>query len=237
MPHVASWKNIGPPSTPQEVKRLRREAMDMSRRMGQPTIVRHLWGIADVEAGKAKKCPACFDDVYEQSRGDCPVCYGFGFVSVEDNPLDLWIVPGDGVVVESDTPGTDWVKAPRYGGFDKPYLTWLVEPDIAVDVFRLSQSGFLVKQFDATGYAPWTPTLGDNDLCVNVTLQSNGYTIIDTLDRFQLKQVEQVTIRGFGKLHHAQMNGQPFLVAQTFQMNKAPENLHIHDVPVDAEWY
>jgi hypothetical protein len=174
--------------------------------------------------------------VYEQTRADCVVCYGQGFVSVEDNPEPFWI-DTNGQIQQTLNPDPGWVAAPRYGGYGVPYLTWLIEPDVAVDVFRISQQGALVKQYDAQGVAPWFPTVGDNDLCVNVRLASDGWTIEETLDRFQLKKAQQITIRGFGRLGRASANGQPYLVAQTFEMNKAPENLHIHDVPVDEPWY
>lgn len=231
---TVSFKELGPANTPQEVKRLRRENMDACRRLGQPVIFRHMYSIEDVNSGEAKKCPSCFDPAYNQVRSDCVVCYGFGFVSVENNPENLFI-DTNGQIQTFSQPG--WVPAPRYGGFGVPYLTWMVEPDIAVDVFRISDQGVLTQQFDATGVAPWFPTVGDNDLCINVTLNNDGFTIESTLDRFQLKRVEQVTIRGFGKRSRAGSNGQPYLVAQSFQMNKVPSTHQIYNVPVDEPWY
>lgn len=233
---TVTFKEVGPPNSPQEIKRLRRENMDLCRRMGQPVVFRHMYSLEDVTAGVAKECPACFDDTYSQTRRDCPVCYGFGFVSVEDNPDPLWI-DQNGQIQQTSTPAAGWVKAPRYGGFAVPYLTWLVEPDVAVDVFRINDQGALTQVYDAQGMAPWTPTLGDNDLCVNVSVAGDGFTIVEAFDRFQLKLVQQVTIRGFGKRMSPGSNGNPFLVAQTFQMNKMPTNQHLYDVPLDEPWY
>ena len=235
MPRTVTFKEVGPPNTPQEIKRLRRENMDLCRRMGQPVVVRHMYGREDVEAGIAEKCPACYDDVYDQVRNDCPVCYGFGFASVEQNPQSVWIDTSGQVVIGTQPFGG--IKAPRYGGFGVPYLTWLMEPDVAVDVFRINEQGVMVQTFDAQGVAPWFPQLGDNDLCINVSLDSDGFTITDTFDRFQLKMVQQVTIRGFGKRAPFGTSGNPFLVAQTFQMSKSPDNQQIYNVPVDEPWY
>lgn len=234
--HSVSWTNVGSPNDPQEVKRLRRENMDLCRRMGQPAVFRHMYSLEDVDAGVAQKCPACYNTAYDHVRADCVVCYGFGFASVEQNPLGVWITSANQVIINANQPaGT--IRAPRYGGFSAPILTWLVEPDVAVDVFRINDQGVMTQIYDAQGMAPWYPTMGDNDLCINVKLASDGFTILDTLDRFQLKRVQQVTIRGFGKLGRPGSNGQPHLVAQTFQMNKVPTNQHIYDVPVDAAWY
>lgn len=234
--HAASWKNVGGPNTPQEVKRLRRENMDICRRMGQPAIFRHMYSLEDVDAGIAEKCPACYDAEYDHVRADCVVCYGFGFASVEVNPLDLWITTSNTIVTTSN-PAAEWIKAPRYGGFSAPILTWLIEPDVAVDIFRINDQGVMTQIYDAQGTAPWYPKMGDNDLCVNVELSPDGFTILNTLDRFQLKRVQQVTIRGFGRLSQPTVNGQPYLVAQTFEMNKVPSNQHVYDIPVNADWY
>jgi len=110
-----------------------------------------------------------------------------------------------------------------------------MEPDVAVDVFRISDQGTMVRTFDATGVAPWFPNLSDNDLCVNVQLSQNDYSIISTHDRFQLKMVQPITMRGFGKRGRPSgQGGQAFRVAQSFQMSKAPTNTSLYDVPVDV---
>lgn len=211
--------------------------MDLCRRMGQPVVFRHMYSLEDVTAGVAKQCPACFDSVYDQVRSDCIVCWGIGFVSVADNDADLWI-DENGQIQQTTSPNAGWVIAPQYGGYAVPFLTWLVEPDVAVDVFRINDQGVMTQIFDAQGTAPWYPTMGDNDLCINVTLDRDGFAIINTLDRFQLKQVQQVTIRGFGRRMSPGSNGQPYLVAQTFEMNKVPTNQgNVYNVPVDAPWY
>jgi hypothetical protein len=234
--YVLTAKEVGPPNTPQEIKRLRRQNMDVCRKMGQPVIYRHMWTEEDAELGFAKRCPACYDEAYDQTRGDCPVCFGFSWVSVEDsvNP-NLWITTS-GVVVEDDTPAAGWVRAPRYGGFAESVLTWLMEPDVAVDVFRVSDQGTMVRTYEATGVAPWFPLLADNDLCINVELAPDDYSVVETGDRFQLKMVQPMTVRGFGKRGRPRgSGGQAYCVGQTFQMAKVPTNNNLYEVPHDVE--
>ena len=230
--HVISFKEVGPPNTPQEIKRLRRQNMDACRRLGEPVVFRHMWNLDDVGNGNAKLCPACYNSVYEQVRNDCPVCFGVGYVSVEDDP-NRWI-DTYGKVVTAD-PGTA-VHAPMYGGFDMPHITWLIEPDVAVDVFRINEQGVMVRTYDAQGVAPWFPKLGDNDLCINVELAPDEFEILNTTDRFQLKMTQQVTVRGFGKRSNRNRAGgqQAYLVAQTFQMSHVPANANniLEQVPV-----
>ena len=234
--YVVTVRNTGAPSTPQEIKRLRGENLELCLKMGQPVVLRHMWNEDDEEGGTAQRCPACFNDVYDQVRNDCPVCYGFGWASVEESPnLLLWI-DTSGQLVRTASPGTGWVRAPRYGGFGAPSLTWLMEPDVAVDVFRIAAPGTLVRTYEAVGVAPWFPRLGDNDLCVNVDLAPNDYEIVGTGDRFQLKMVQQITMRGLGKRGRLKnQTGQAFLVSQSFQMAKAPDNSSLYDVPVDPD--
>lgn len=234
--NVVSFYNLGAVNTPREVKNLRRANLGSVRHLGAPVVWRHVYSLQDVVSGVAKQCPACFDTTYQQARSDCPVCYGQGFVSVEDNPDPLWI-DADGLIIESESQPSGTIRAPRYGGFGQPWITWVVQPDISVDVFRLNEQGALTQQYDATAYAPWYPTMGDNDLLVNVNLEGNNFDIASTEDRFQLKQVHQVTTRGLGNRGRPAPNGQPFLIMQSFEMNKIPVDNPLMNVPVDEPWY
>jgi hypothetical protein len=220
-----SFRNVGAPNTPQEIKRFRRENMDMCRRHGEPVILMHQFNNEDVDKGIAKTCPYDYDDDYGQVRENCPICFGVGFVSMEDQP-DRWI-DNDGTITDYD-PGTH-VHAPVYGGYGPRYLTWMVEPDKPVDIFKISDQGVMVQTQQAEGYAPWFPDLHDNDLAVNVILNSNGFTIADDAERFQLKMVNPVTLRGFGR--RAQY--QAFKVAQSFEMARVPDDNILQQVPLD----
>ncbi len=234
--HIVSFKNVGAPSTPQDIKRLRRENMDYCRKMGQPVVFRHMFNRDDVEDETAKVCPACYDSAYDQTRNDCSVCFGFGFVSIEDSEDEDLYIDRSGNIVEGDQDSTG-IRAPRWGGFGQPYLTWMVEPDVAVDVFRLNEQGVMIRTYDAQGQAPWFPKMGDNDLCINVRLAPDDYAIIETEDRFQLKRVQQVTIRGFGRRsgrHASGASGQPFLTSQTFEMSRSPDNQTLYDIPIEG---
>ncbi|MEM3008604.1 MAG: hypothetical protein QXU32_01670 [Nitrososphaerales archaeon] len=234
---ISTFKEVGPPNTPQEIKRFRRQVMDACRKLGQPVVFRHIWTAEDEAKNLAKRCPACWDSIYEQVRGDCAVCYGFGYASKEFaiNP-NLWI-NNDGQIVETTTPQTGWVRAPRYGGFAQSVLTWLIEPDVAVDIFRISELGTMVRTYEATGVAPWLPHLADNDLCINVVLSHSDYKIVSEEDRFQLKMVQPMTVRGFGRQGRLFGAGpsQEFRVGQTFQMAKVPTNNILYEVPRDVE--
>ena len=211
--------------------------MDAILRVGQPVFHRHVYGLQDVDSSVAKKCPACWDEAYSQTRFDCPVCYGQGFVSVENNPDTIWITQA-GLLIEQSSPDSGWIRAPRYGGFGKPTLTYVIQPDIAVDVFRLNDIGALVQQYDSKAFAPWNPTMGDNDILIDVDLwNGDDFTNQGEYDRFSIKMAEQMTVRGQGKNNHGSKLGQPFLLGQTFEMTKVPLHNVLNNVPADEIWY
>lgn len=226
MKHL-SLKNVGPPHTHQEIKRLRREVGDMLRRYGQPVAYYIAWNLDDILLGTAKRCPACFDNVaYEQARADCEVCYGLTLVSVEDSTTH-WI-DSNGYLTTEETD----LPAPAFGGFQEPVLTRVMQPDAGVDLFRINDTGVLVRTQDATAVAYWTPSMADNDMLVDVTLSINPSVIIDHSMRYLTKQVQPQTIRGWGKRAH----DQKYLVGQTFEMNTIPKENILQTVPIPVRF-
>lgn len=212
--HIVDMKDVGPPSTPQEIKRHRRQVGDMLRRYGQPVVHRHMYTLDDVENGIAKRCPACFDDAYSQVRNDCPVCHSIGFVSTENG--DLYI-DSDGNFTSIETN----IIAPKYGGFAEPNLTLIVQPDVPIDLFRINERGVLTRVEEATAYTYFTPYFADNDILITVEVALDGYNIKNVLDRYQAKKANQHTIRGWGKRVR---NQNQYIVSQQFEMALIPKN-------------
>lgn len=219
--HIVDMKNVGPPSTPQEIKRQRRQVGDMLRRYGQPIIHRHMYTLDDVEAGVAKKCPACFDDAYSQVRNDCPVCHSVGFVSVEDSEDQF--IDGDGNYTYTETD----IVAPKYGGFAGPTLTLIMQPDVPIDLFKIDDRGVLTRVEDAKAYTYFNPLFADNDLLITVEIAQDGYNIRNVLDWYQAKKANQHTIRGWGKKVR---NQNQYIIAQEFEMVLVPSNNILRNV-------
>lgn len=235
--HVITARTVGHPRTPQDIQWMRRNNIETVRRMGQPVIWRHTFKEDDFEQGfytfqiaqgsteniPVKRCPACFDAEYEQTRGDCPVCFAIGIVSVEDDP-NLYI---DTIGRITKTPNL--TPAPKYGGLGPSVLTWTIQPDVPEDVFRISERGALIRTQESTVIAPWTPEMQDNDLIVDVELQHDGYRIRKEYDRHVLQTTSPQTIRGFGKY----ARGREFIVGQSFSMDRLPKGHILYRVPLD----
>ena len=213
--HIVDMKNVGPPSTPQEIKRQRRQVGDMLRRYGQPIIHRHMYTLDDFEKGVVKRCPACFDDAYSQVRNDCPVCHSIGFVSVENNPERFLDSSGNYTLTDTG------VYAPLYGGFAAPTLTLIMQPDVPIDLFKINERGVLTRVEDAKAHTYFDPVFADNDLLIMVEIAQDGYTIRNVLDYYQAKKANQHTIRGWGKKVRTQNQ---YIVSQEFEMALVPSN-------------
>ena len=238
--HLISVRNIGGPTTPHDVQRLRRNNIETLRRFGQPVIWKHVFTQDDLDSGgyefqiasgaieniPVKRCVACWDSDYESVRGDCPVCFGVGLTSVEDDPSSFINDQGRLVDQETDNP------APLHGGYGPSVLTWTIQPDVPEDVFRISDRGVLTRVQTSTVLAPWTPDMADNDLLINVVLQNNDFSIQKVLDRHILKQVAPQTTRGYGKYSR----GRDYKAGQQFQMTKLPLDNPLYQVALSKTW-
>jgi hypothetical protein len=219
--------DVGPRSIPQDVRRLRRQVGDALRTYGQPVVHLHKWNLDDEVKGLAKKCPACFETGYNNPRNDCQVCYGQGFVSTE-NSTTHWIAGNTGTLTTTDT----GIIAPRFGGYAEPVLTRLIEPDAAIDIFKLERQGTLTRVQQAQGVGFWTPEMGDNDTVVNVSLSRDGSTINNIYERYELKQTNPQTVRGAS----ARRVNNSFKVSQSFEMTLLPVNTPQYKIPIPVTY-
>lgn len=227
---------VGEAHVPQDIRRRRMQVMQNMLRMGTPVIVKHQYNIGDVEKGIAKKSPT-WDDVYGQERHDDPFSHGVGFVSVEDSE-DEWIHPTTGAIVVSPTsPGAGYVKAPAYRGYGPGYLTFAILPDVTEDMFKLDESGALIRIQNARAKMAWYPEVNDNDLLVLVELDGQEQ-VIATHERYKLKQTTQVSMRGLNR-RGRRYPGEPMdfgnqlAVNQIFELALIPPNDTAYEVEVD----
>lgn len=224
---------VGEQNVPGDVKRRRRQVYDAMRRMGNPVVIKHMYTDEDAELGIAERSPN-FQDPYGQVRNEDPFSYGTGFVSVEKSP-DEWVSP-TGVIVRSlGRPEAGYVRAPRYRGFGPGYLTYVIEPDAAEDMFKLGSGGALIKIQTATVQAPWYPDVGDNDLIVNVILDGAG-RVLQTKERYQAKQTNPISVRGRdrgGRREYSEDGGNRYVINQQFEMTLVPTTNILQKVETD----
>lgn len=234
MPPINAIRYVGSQNGPQDLLRRRKQVQETMRRMGTPVIVKHMFTDRDVQEGVAMPSPN-FDDVYKQPRHDDPISHGIGYVSVELSEDEWYSSDGKTIVTSEVSPGVGYTQAPKYRGFGPGYLIYMIQPDVAEDVFKLTEQGVLIKVQEATAQAPWWPEINDNDLIINVTI-GKGETILDTHERYQAKMTNPVSMRGYdrrGRREYTEDGGNRYVVNQQFQMTLVPQHDVLYNVEVD----
>lgn len=224
---------VGERNVPNDIQHQRRATWQAMKYMGQPVLIKHMYNAEDVINGIAEASPN-LDDAYQQSRNQDPLSYGIGLTSVEKSK-DEWIAPDGTIVKNRVQPSPQHIPAPRYRGFGPGYLTYIVEPDAAEDTFKLSPTGAFIKIQNAQAQMGWFPEVNDNDLIINVTLDRNGM-INGSTDRFQAKQTNPVSLRGYdrkGRSEYSGDSGNRLIVNQNFEMSLVPKNNVLSGVEVD----
>lgn len=226
-------KYVGEEGVPQDIKRRRRQVYDVMRRMGSPVLVKHKYNADDVERGLAVRSEN-YDTVYGQTRHNDPISHSVGFVSAEKAD-DEWVL-ADGTITKSETRPAEASKAPKYRGFGPGHLIYMIQPDVAEDMFKVNDTGALIKVQNATAQAPWFPEINDNDLIVNVEIDQSGL-ILNTFERFHAKMSNPVSMRGYGRRHgrreYTEDGGNRYVINQTFEMNLVPDFHEFQKVEVD----
>lgn len=234
MPVIDATAYKGEGWVPQDVRRRRKLVLDAVRRVGTPVVVKHMFNDQDYTEGRAARSPSLVS-AYDQPRHDDPLSYGVGFVGLEPSTNEWYNTSTGELVINAVSPGVGWIQAPLHRGFGPGYLTWIIEPDVAEDMFKITDGGVLIKTQTATAQAPWYPEMNDNDLLVNVTIDSK-HKIIDTYERFQLKMTNPVSIRGHqrhGRREYTEDGGNRFVVGQSFEMALVPKTDVLYSVPID----
>lgn len=225
---------VGDTNIPGDIRRLRASTQELMRRMGQPVVVKHMFTDYDVKLGIAQTSPV-LDPTYGQTRNWDPYSYGTGYCSVQTSTNE-WISPNGGRIITADIqPAANYAPAPKYRGYGPGYLTYLIEPDVPMDIFKLSSAGALTKIQTQTVVSGWFPEINDNDLVINVELDHQG-NVKDAKERYQAKKTQPISIRGLdrkGRQEYSADHGNRFVVNQNFEMNAIPETSVLYQVEID----
>lgn len=237
---INAMEYFGEPNVPRDVVRRRKSNMDAMKRFGAPVILKHMYNDRDVKEGNAVVSPN-FDSEYGQTRSRDPLSHGIGFVGAEEGVMivsdDEWYRAdgAGGIVVSPTSPGSDYVKAPRYRGYGPGYLTYLIMPDVSEDLFKLSDGGALIKVQQAKIQAGWYPEINDNDLLITCRV-NNAYEVVETYERYEMKQVNPISIRGIdrkGRREYTEDFGNRHVVQQEGETTLLPKGSEPMRVAVD----
>jgi hypothetical protein len=219
--------------------------MEVMQRMGTPVLLKRMYTTEDVDNGNAQKSPA-YDSVYRQVRHADPLSYGVGYCSIDTQPgewydpttFEVYVGDIDDPQPDPANPDSPFLPAPRYRGYGPGFLTYVMLPDRPEDVFRITEQGTMIQTQDATVQLPWWPLMGDNDLMIAVQLNNAGM-IIDTFERYQLKKVLPISMRGrdrqgIREIPGVTAGGNRYWIGQECEATKVmPLSDPIYDVETD----
>lgn len=230
---------LGDAQVPREIKNQRNYTMEAMRRMGTPVLLKRMYTSEDVDQGNAQQSPF-MDSVYKQSRQNDPVSYGTGFVSLDTQPGEWYDTATQKFAItdpHSTAPTPTSVPAPRYRGYGPGFLTYVILPDRPEDVFKITPQGVMTQIQQAKVQLPWWPIMGDNDLLITVSLD-NGGNIVQAYERYLLKQVMPITMRGMDRSGRREVSspnagGNRYWVGQECEANKIPLFDPLYGVEID----
>jgi hypothetical protein len=223
---------LGEANLPRSIRRQRQNNLSAMRRFGTPVIVKHMYNAEDVEDGIAEPSPN-FSSIYKQARHNDPISHGVGYVSVE-KATNEW-VRTDGTLYVGSTPPTGAIPAPKYRGYGPGYLIYAILPDVSEDVFKLTETGAMIRVQQAQVQMGWFPEVNDNDLLIICELD-RGENIVRTKERYLLKQTNPASMRGldrYGRRESTEDFGNRFITDQSFEMTLIPPNDELMNVEVD----
>jgi hypothetical protein len=189
-----AYRYVVDPNTPKAVGRRRKTVYDIMRRLGSPFLFKHKWTDEDVSLGIAQKSPA-YDDIYQTSLTQDNLSHGVGFVSQELSPNE-WYDPSGNIIVSATNPGYPYIQAPMYRGYGPGWLVWCIQSDTPTDYLKLDEGGVVIRVQEPQILCPYFPSMNDGDLLIACEIDRE-MTIVNTYDRYELKQVRQVAIRGY----------------------------------------
>lgn len=186
--------NLGPGSTPQDVKDLRRSTWDYHFTYGMPVIHKHKWNMFDVRKGLAYKCPYHNMPGYEADYSNCPYCFGTGIL----------------------------------GGWADGQIAYVTFSDATENRIKVGPQGVLLFDREPQMVAPWVPEMGNGDILVTADFDHDTFEVLEEKDRYTLKEVTPVTIRGFQE----QVQTVEYRVQQSAMIDRVPDFDLLYNVPI-----
>lgn len=123
--------SLGPRSTPQEVKDLRKAVLDKHLQLGMPVIHKRRWTLKDVRDGHAKICPL-HDDALDSSGQWDNYCFGTGILGGWQDGAITYMTLSD---TQEDTirvgPGGA-LLFDRHPAFTAPWLPEMGDGDLII---------------------------------------------------------------------------------------------------------
>jgi|SRR6476469_5885141 len=114
------------------------------------------------------------------------------------------------------------------GGYADAQIIYGTFSDVREDRIKVGVGGVLMFDREPQVIFPWIPDMGNGDLIITGTFEEDQVTVIDTEDRFVLKEVTPVTLRGYQR----KVQTVEYKVQQNSMMDRVPDGDFLYDVPL-----
>lgn len=114
------------------------------------------------------------------------------------------------------------------GGYDDAQIIYGTFSDVREDRIKVGVGGVLMFDREPQVIFPWLPDMGNGDLIITAEFEEDLVTVIDTEDRYVLKEVTPVTLRGFQR----KVQTVEYKVQQNSMMDRIPDGDVLYDVPL-----
>lgn len=118
------------------------------------------------------------------------------------------------------------------GGFADGAIVYVTLQDAAQDVIRVTPQGILQMDQNPALTAPWIPELGDGDLVILATFEGGNWDVDDVHERYLLRMVEPITMRGPGWNNRNSTTSKRFRISQQSAADKVPLGHEFYNVPI-----
>lgn len=118
------------------------------------------------------------------------------------------------------------------GGYADGQIVFATIQDTQETAIRISPQGVLTMDMHPAMTAPWLPEMGDGDLLIVADFIPDSWTISDTFERYVLRDVTPVTMRGpgWGRQNGALVHRQR--ISQQSQIDRLPPGHQLYQVPI-----
>jgi len=152
----------------------------------------------------------------DANRGLCKVCPYFD-ETYHRNKTDCLYCYGTGFL----------------GGFADGVVTFAIIADAPVDQLKISSEGVILFDKHPQMVAPWIPEMGDGDLIITAEFDRSNWEVLQTIDVFELNQVDPTTVRG---LWGSYTDYTLYRIQQISKIDRVPNNHIYRNVPIEFDY-
>lgn len=120
------------------------------------------------------------------------------------------------------------------GGFGDPTIVYVTLQDSPSNTVRIGPQGVLMMDQHPALTAPWLPLMGDGDLIILADFVPATWDILDTHERYELREVRPITIRG-PEFRTSSTTLKRLRISQEAQVDRLPYGHPFLEVPIEYD--